>query len=288
MKNDSMIEMHNLNFSYTNKPFVKNINFTVTKGEIFGFLGPSGAGKSTLQKILTGLLPTYTGNASVMGVECRHHNSSFYERIGVDFEFPCVYEKLTARENLSYFSSLYDGNKRDIDELLCDVGLEGHADKRVSDFSKGMKSRLGFIRALVHDPDVLFLDEPTSGLDPNNSRIMKDLILKERDNGKTIIITTHNMDDATELCDRVAFIVNGEMKALDTPHSLIMAHGASKIKYTFTDPDGKELERVSALSAISEDKTFIQKISSNSLTSVHSSEPTLSDIFMEITGYELC
>lgn len=151
-----------------------------------------------------------------------------------------------------------------------------------------MKSRLGFIRALVHDPDVLFLDEPTSGLDPNNSRIMKDLILKERDNGKTIIITTHNMDDATELCDRVAFIVNGEMKALDTPHSLIMAHGASKIKYTFTGSDGKELERVSALSDISEDKTFIQKISSNSLTSVHSSEPTLSDIFMEITGYELC
>lgn len=244
-----MIEMHNVNFSYTSAPFLQNIDFFVKKGEIFGFLGPSGAGKSTLQKILTGLLSNYTGSAKVMNVECKHHDNHFYENIGVDFEFPSVYDKLTARENLSYFSSLYSGNKLDMDKLLRTVGLDTHADKKLSDYSKGMKSRLNFIKALLHDPDILFLDEPTSGLDPNNSKIMKDMILSEQKRGKTIILTTHNMLDATELCNRVAFIVSGEVKALDTPHNLIMSQGAAKI---------------------------------------HSSEPTLNDIFMEMTGYELC
>lgn len=284
----SMIEMRNVNFSYTTKPFIKNIDFEVAEGEIFGFLGPSGAGKSTLQKILTGLLTSYSGTAKVMGTECNHHNNNFYENIGVDFEFPCVYEKLTARENLEYFASLYDGSKRDIGELLQSVGLLNHADKRLSDYSKGMKSRLGFIKALVHDPKILFLDEPTSGLDPNNSRIMKDLILNEKRNGKTIILTTHNMEDATELCDRVAFIVDGEVKALDTPHNLIMQHGASKVRYTFIGEDRKEFEKENNLAKISEDTLLLKKIEQNEITSIHSSEPTLNDIFMEITGYELC
>ena len=282
------IEMKEVNFSYTKKPFIQNINFVVEKGEIFGFLGPSGAGKSTLQKILTGLITDYSGSASVMGVECRHHNSHFYENIGVDFEFPCVYDKLTARENLSYFSSLYSGKKRDIDILLKEVGLENHADKRLSDYSKGMKSRLGFIKALVHDPDILFLDEPTSGLDPNNSRLMKDMILKEKNFGKTIILTTHNMEDATELCDRVAFIINGEVKVLDTPHNLIMKHGASKVRYTYLDEQGKEQVKENTLSTIAKDQILLQKINENAITSIHSSEPTLNDIFIEITGYELC
>lgn len=223
-----------------------------------------------------------------MGTECRRHGNDFYENIGVDFEFPCVYDKLTARENLKYFSSLYSGRKRDIDELLKNVGLENDSNKRLSDYSKGMKSRLGFIKALVHDPEVLFLDEPTSGLDPNNSRIMKDMILNEKNKGRTIILTTHNMEDATELCDRVAFIVNGEIKALDTPHNLIMKHGASKVRYTFTDNTGKEQERVDNLNEISEDRVLADKLAQNEITSIHSSEPTLNDIFMEITGYELC
>lgn len=283
-----MIEMHHVNFSYTEKPFIKNIDFTVKKGEIFGFLGPSGAGKSTLQKILTGLLPTYQGSAVVAGVECKKHDHAFYEKIGVDFEFPSLYEKLTARENLKYFSSLYSGEKRDINQLLQQVGLDNHADKRISEYSKGMKSRLNFIKALIHDPEILFLDEPTSGLDPNNSRIMKDLILAEKAKGKTIILTTHNMADATELCDRVAFIVNGEIKALDTPHNLIMAHGAAKVSYTYVGEDGMEKRCESRLTEISEDMVLKEKLEKNLLTSIHSSEPTLNDIFMELTGYQLC
>ncbi len=212
-----MIKVKNVSFSYTKKPFVKDISFSVGGGEIFGFLGPSGAGKTTLQKILTGLISTYDGSAVVAGMECKRHNNSFYEKIGVDFEFSTLYEKLTARQNLQFFSSLYRNQPVSIDNLLEAVGLHNDADKKVSDYSKGMKSRLNFIKSLLHDPSILFLDEPTSGLDPTNSRLMKDMILEEKRKGKTIIITTHNMHDATELCDKVAFIVNGEIRAWDSP-----------------------------------------------------------------------
>ena len=282
----NVIEVKNLSFSYTRTPFLRDINFVVKKGEIFGFLGPSGAGKSTLQKVLTGLCTNYQGTAKILGTDSCKHGKNFYEKIGVDFEFPSLFEKLTARENLTYFASLYSGNKRDIDDLLKEVGLYEHADKKVSAFSKGMKSRLNFIKSLVHNPEVLFLDEPTSGLDPNNAKIMKDMIKKERDCGKTIIITTHNMQDATELCDRVVFIVDGQMKALDTPHNFIMQRGAVKVNYTYME-NGREEKRTSLLSKISEDDVLGKLLSENRVTSIHSLEPTLSDIFIEITGAQL-
>lgn len=280
-----MISVKNLSFSYTKKPFIENINFDVKQSEIFGFLGPSGAGKSTLQKILTGLLTNYTGSVTVDGTEVKKHDNSFYENIGVDFEFPSLYEKLTARENLKYFSSLYQKHKN-IDALLSSVGLFQDADKKVSDFSKGMKSRLNFIKSLLHDPGVLFLDEPTSGLDPSNARVMKDIILAEKAKGKTIILTTHNMYDATELCDRVAFIVDGNLKALDTPHNLIMSKGASRIEYTYST-DGKERKNQIPLDSISKDPVLPRLIANNQLLSIHSSEPTLNDIFVELTGRQL-
>lgn len=280
-----MIMVKNLSFSYTNKPFIENINFSVNRREIFGFLGPSGAGKSTLQKILTGLLTNYKGSVMVNGTETKNHNNSFYENIGVDFEFPSLYEKLTARENLKYFSSLYQ-KQGNIDSLLSSVGLSSDADKKVGDFSKGMKSRLNFIKSLLHNPDILFLDEPTSGLDPSNARLMKDIILGEKERGKTIILTTHNMYDATELCDRVAFIVDGKLKALDTPHNLIMSKGASKIEYTYS-VNGKEKKTHIPLNRISEDAELSRLIANNQLLSIHSSEPTLNDIFVELTGRQL-
>lgn len=286
MDNETMIEVKDLYFSYTKTPFLKNINFSVHKGEIFGFLGPSGAGKSTLQKVLTGLCRNYQGTARILDTDSNHLDNEFYENIGVDFEFPSLFEKLTARENLKYFASLYSGRKREIDELLKEVGLLEHADKKVSTFSKGMKSRLNFIKSLVHDPQILFLDEPTSGLDPNNAKIMKDMILKERNKGKTIIITTHNMLDATELCDRVVFIVDGQMKALDTPHNFIMQRGAARVTYSFVE-NGSEQVRTTMLTELSNDEVLKKLISENRITSIHSLEPTLSDIFIELTGAQL-
>jgi fluoroquinolone transport system ATP-binding protein len=280
-----MIIVRNLHFSYTKQPFIEDMSFDVKEGEILGFLGPSGAGKSTLQKILTGLLTNYKGSVKVNGIEVRNRDNSFYEDIGVDFEFPSLYEKLTARENLRFFASLY---KRSLnaDALLENVGLLRDADKCVSDFSKGMKSRLNFIKALIHDPKLLFLDEPTSGLDPSNARQMKDIILKLKKTGKTILLTTHNMYDANELCDRVAFIVDGSLRALDTPRNLIMAKGASMIQYTYFR-DGKETRREVATNRTGEDELLPKLLKENRLLSIHSSEPTLNDVFMEITGRRL-
>lgn len=280
-----MIQVNNLSFSYTKQPFISHMTFSVSPGEIFGFLGPSGAGKSTLQKVLTGMLTAYQGSAKVNGVECRKRTKRFYEDIGVDFEFSTMYEKLTARENLRFFASLYEKKPRPIDELLEMVGLERDGDKRVSQYSKGMKARLNFIRALLHDPALLCLDEPTNGLDPTNSRMMKDMILAQKARGKTILLTTHNMQDAAELCDRVAFIVGGRICALDSPHNLIMSKGAATVTYTWLE-DG-EHSASCPLDRLSADGKLKKLISENRLQSIHSSEPTLNDIFMEITGRTL-
>ena len=281
-----MITVQDLAFSYTKNPFVEDISFTVGKGEIFGLLGPSGAGKSTIQKILVGLIREYRGCVIVNGVESRKHTKAFYQNIGMDFEFPSFYEKLTAAQNLEFFGSLYSNPLRDQKALLKEVGLLDAADKKVSGFSKGMKSRLNFIKALLHNPDILFLDEPTSGLDPNNARIMKDMILKEREKGKSIILTTHNMADATELCDEVAFIVDGHIKAKDTPHNLIMSRGAAKVTYSYME-NGKEQTKSTLLSDTGSDEILHNLLKTNQLRSIHSSEPTLNDIFMEVTGRSL-
>lgn len=280
-----MIQVNHLSFSYTKQPFISDLSFFVSPGEIFGFLGPSGAGKSTLQKILIGTLTAYEGSAIVNGVECRERTKGFYEEIGVDFEFSTMYEKLTAKENLRFFASLYEKKTRPVEELLEMVGLGQDADKRVSDYSKGMKCRLNFIKALLHDPLLLCLDEPTSGLDPANSRMMKNMILAEKAKGKTILLTTHNMQDAAELCDRVAFVVDGKICALDSPHNLIMSKGATTVTYTWL-ADG-EHSASCPLEHLSSDGRLKRLIAENRLQSIHSSEPTLNDIFMDITGRTL-
>lgn len=281
-----MITTKDLAFSYTKEPFVREINFSVKSGEIFGFLGPSGAGKSTIQKVLIGMLPNYSGSVLVNGKEVKKHNNDFYEDIGVDFEYPSLYEKLTARQNLDFFASLYSGEKYSADELLSLVGLLRDADKKVSDFSKGMKSRLNFIKAMIHKPKILFLDEPTSGLDPSNVREMKDIILQQKAEGVTIILTTHNMEDAAELCDRVAFIVDGQIRTMDTPHALIMKKGAQTLNYTY-DENGEEKVRQCFLEETSNDKVLNDLIANNRLLTIHSKEPNLGDIFMEVTGRRL-
>jgi len=280
-----MLTVKNLSFSYSKNPFIENMDFHVDKGEVFGFLGPSGAGKTTLQKILTGLITTYKGSVKLGGIECREHDNRFYENIGVDFEYSTLYDKLTARQNLEFFSSLYEKKTRAIDNMLTEIGLQNDADKKVSDYSKGMKSRLNFLKALLHDPAILFLDEPTSGLDPTNSQLMKNMILQQKTKDKTIFLTTHNMTDATELCDRVAFIVNGNIKALDSPHNLIMRKGAAKVNYTYHN--GQERTGECLLSQMSKDSILVNLIRENRITSIHSSEPTLNDIFIEVTGRTL-
>ena len=202
----------------------------------------------------------------------RRRTNRFYERIGVDFEFPSLYGKLTARENLALFGSLYTGPVIPPEELLRMVGLEAEVDKKVDEYSKGMKTRLNFVKALAHRPRVLFLDEPTSGLDPVNARLLKDRIRGERDRGATVILTTHNMHDAAELCDRVAFIVDGTVRALDTPHNLIFAHGAARIRYAWLDQQGKEEVTTVEIDRTTSDGQLAALIAGNRLESIHSME----------------
>lgn len=283
-----VIDVTNVYLKYpsSKEDTIRAISFDVKQGEIFGFLGPSGAGKSTMQKILTGTLRDYRGSVRVFDIEMKHRTSSYYEDIGVDFEFPNFYGKFTAIENLKYFASLYASKTMEPTYLLEKVGLLGDADKKVSSYSKGMKMRLGFVRSLLHDPKLLFLDEPTSGLDPANARIVKDMILEQKKRGKTIILTTHNMHDAQELCDRVAFIVDGTVKALDSPHALRKSNASTNVEYNFLD-NGKERQNTCTLSDLFNAQDFQSALKKGTLTSIHSKEQTLEDIFISLTGREL-
>ena len=258
---------------------IRGIHFAVDRGEIFGFLGPSGAGKSTLQKVLTGTLRDYRGSVRVLDTEMRHRTSDYYERIGVDFEFPNFYGKFTAIENLRYFASLYARPTGDPLALLARVGLRQEADKKVARYSKGMKMRLGFVRALLQDPELLFLDEPTSGLDPANARILKEMIAEQRERGKTVLLTTHNLHDAEEICDRVAFIVDGA----GAPAALRRGGPGTQVEYRFT-AGGREVRQVCALAELGAAPAFQAALRAGTLTGIHSQEQTLEELFVALTG----
>ena len=279
-----MITVRQLDFSYDKQSeLIKGMSFDVNQGEIFGFLGPSGAGKSTLQKILSGILRNYKGSVSVLNTEVKYRKESFYEDIGVDFELPNLYGKFTGLENLLFFSSLYGRKSPNPMEYLERVGLSNDANKKVASYSKGMKMRLAFVRAILHQPSLLFLDEPTSGLDPAFSRILKDMILEQKKEGKTIILTTHNMHDAEELCDRVAFIVDGQIKALDRPHALRTRKKGVEVIYTYKEDDNESAGKA-MLSSLYQDSIFIKHLKAGTLTGIHSKESTLEDVFIELTG----
>ena len=206
--------------------------------EIFGFLGPSGAGKSTTQKLLIGPRRGHGGEATVWGKDPLAWGPDYYQRIGVWFELPNHYQKLTGLENLRFFASLYDGETADPIALLDAVGLADDANTRVGKYSKGMQMRLTFVRALLNDPELLFLDEPTSGLDPVNARKVKNIILELKARGRTVFLTTHDMATADELCDRVAFVVDGRIVALNTPAELKIARSERLVRVEYRGEGG--------------------------------------------------
>ncbi len=282
------IHVDTLRYTYAGArtPSVRDISFDVAPGEIFGFLGPSGAGKSTTQKLITGLLKGYAGEAQVLGTPVRDWRPDDYARIGVGFELPNHYLKLTARENLDYFRALYPGACLDPRELLAEVGLADDADTPVGAFSKGMRMRLNFCRALLHQPELLFLDEPTSGLDPVNGRRIKDLILARRAAGCTVFLTTHNMTDADELCDRVAFMVAGELPLIDAPRALKLRHGKRAVRVEY-GADGPGQARDFPLDGLGENEDFLALLRNESIQTIHSEETTLERIFIEVTGATL-
>ena len=283
-----MIEVRKLEFTYPGgqAKTLKGIDFKIQSGEIFGFLGPSGAGKSTTQKILIGLLKDYQGQVSVAGKEIRDWGRDYYEKVGVSFELPNLYGKLTGLENLTFVRSFYSGEIEDPMKLLKMVELDQHAHTKVSQYSKGMKMRLNFVRALLHQPEIIFLDEPTSGLDPVNAKNIKEIILQKKKEGRTIFLTTHNMAVADELCDQVAFIIDGEIKLIDSPEKLKLRYGKRRVRVEYEDGPANASKEY-ALENIGYNQEFIQLLREKPVRTLHTQEASLEDIFIETTGRRL-
>jgi fluoroquinolone transport system ATP-binding protein len=283
-----MISAKQLSYTYagTQSPAIRNLDFEIQPGEIFGFLGPSGAGKSTTQKILIRLLQGYSGEVNLLDQSLNQWGYELYERIGVSFELPNHYSKLTGFENLKYFGSLYANGFTDPGALLARVGLENDGPTLVSQYSKGMKNRLNVARSLLHNPELLFLDEPTAGLDPINSRRIRELIKEEQAQGKTIFLTTHDMSVAEELCDRVAFIVDGEISLIDSPAELKLRYGSPEVRVSYQDQQEIQYQDF-PMAGLAENKKFLNLLRKVEVRTLHSKEATLENIFIQVTGTSL-
>lgn len=280
-----MIKVENLYYSYTkdDKYAVKNVSFEVEDGEIFGFLGPSGAGKSTTQGILTGLLPLQKGNAIVAGYDMKNPERNMFNRIGVSFEQSNVYGKLTALENLEFYRRLFDVPTEEPVKLLRLAGLEHVANKQAVTFSKGMKHRLTFVRSMLNNPELWFLDEPTTGLDPAIADQIKNIIKEKNKQGTTVFLTTHNMFIADELCDRVGFIIDGELKLIDSPRNLKLQYGAKFVEIEYREQDQINTETLSLTKE--EDRLRLNDIiNKGNIEMMHTKEATLEEIFIQVTG----
>jgi ABC-2 type transport system ATP-binding protein len=277
------IEVEKLTRTFNSLKAVDNISFSVQSGEIFGFLGHNGAGKTTTIRMLSGqLLPT-SGQARVAGCDVITEQRRLKPLIGVVSEHQNLYERMSGRENLEFAARLYGQDLRLVNEALRQVGLLERAADNVRKYSNGMKQRLLIARALLHRPQVIFLDEPSRGLDPVVGREIRRLILDLSEQGVTIFLTTHYMEEADQLCDRVAFLSEGRIVALDTPNNLKVAHGQNLVKVTlnngqsfnigFDDPDaGKQLEKL---------------VNEGEVRTLHSAEATLEEVFIQIAGREL-
>jgi fluoroquinolone transport system ATP-binding protein len=282
-----MISVETLCYRYPGSAALalRDLSFTVQRGEIFGFLGPSGAGKSTTQKILIKLLSASSGRVYVAGRELSAWGRDFYEHIGVAFELPNHFSRLSAVENLRYFAALYRRPTREPRELLALLDLDDDADTPVGQFSKGMKMRLNLARALLHQPELLFLDEPTSGLDPRSAEQVKLLLRAQQAAGTTIFLTTHNMALAEELCDRVAFIAGGQLRAIDSPQAFKLRYGVPSVRVGYRC--GEQVEREFPLAGLGSNADFLALLRAHDPQTIHSQEASLDAVFLQLTGEQL-
>lgn len=282
-----MIKATSLSFTYPGAaaPTLDNLSFEIGAGEVYGLLGPSGAGKSTTQRILMGLLGGFAGEATLFGQPVQALGRALYERIGVSFELPTVYLRLTALENLRLFAALYEKQTRDPMEVLAEVDLADAANQRAEQFSKGMKMRLNLARSLLHDPELLFLDEPTTGQDPARARMTRDLVRSLKARGKTIFLTTHNMAEAEEICDRVGFLARGTIPVTGTPEELKRRYGQRVLEAAVDGPTG--IDRMSfPMDGLGQNKAFLDLLTAGKVVSMHTLEASLDDVFIKATRAE--
>ena len=277
-----------LSLSHVSKRFktelaLKDINMTLRQGEILGFLGPSGAGKTTTIKIITGQLRQTSGEARLLGTDSANIDESIYENIGVVSDSSGIYKKMTVWQNLAVFARIWKVPRERVEQVLDQVGLAEHKNKPAGKLSKGQTQRLVLARAVLHKPRVLFLDEPTSGLDPTTAVAIHRMLLELKEQGMAIFLTTHNMEEATKLCDRVALLHDGEIVEFGSPQEICLKYNRNK-KYHVLLAGGRELE-------LAQNPENIVKITrwmeGDEIMRIHSCEPTLETVFLEVTGKDL-
>lgn len=277
------IELKEICKTFNGKQVLNKVSLSVEEGEILGLLGPSGAGKTTILNILSGQLQQEEGTATLLGCDSTHLHDEIYQRIGLVLDTCGLYERLRVYDNLAMFAAINGVDKKEIPLVLESVGLQEALHKRVHTLSKGMKQRLVFARAILHHPKVLFLDEPTSGLDPATSQQIHHLILAMKKTGTTIFLTTHNMEEASKLCDHVALLNEGEIIEYGAPKALCEKYDQFNI-FSIKLKDGtmQKLPNVAASAA-----QLAQLCEKEKIVSIHSSEPSLETVFIALTGREL-
>lgn len=275
--NLEVISANSITKSFGDKKALSEIDFTIHKGEIFGFLGPSGSGKTTMINILTGQIKPDQGETYLLGKESQQLCSEDFEKIGIMSDQSGFYEKLSLEKNLFIYGKLYGVSQSKILELLKKVGLFEDRNKTADKLSTGMKQRMHLARALINNPKILFLDEPTSGLDPTTSKSIHKLLLELKNQGTTIFLTTHDMNEATLLCDYLVLLNKGKLVEQGKPKEIIQRYNINKrIRLTYEDFSERMVSFIE-----------FQQINLKSVLNVHSCEPTLEDIFIKLTGVKL-
>lgn len=273
-----VIKADNLCKSFGFFKAISSLTFEVNKGEILGFLGPSGSGKTTTINILTGQLTPDQGQSSILGKSSTNLNEEDLANIGLITENSGYYEKLSLYDNLLFFAKLYDVPQGDLDDLMKRVGLYDRRKTLAEKLSTGMKQRMLLVRAIINKPQVLFLDEPTSGLDPSTSQSIHELIKELQAEGTTIFLTTHDMHEATILCDKIVLLNKGQIVEAGTPSDLIQKYNTDKrVKITYQSGEENYLS-FSELGQVSQ---------TDDILTIHSCEPTLEDVFIQLTGGKL-
>ena len=273
----NMINVKNVTKKFNQKVALEEISFEVKKGEIFGFLGPSGSGKTTMIKILTGQLNADSGQTELLGKVSEKLTPADLEQIGLVSDTSGFYEKLSLYKNLQAYAKLYGKPNSRVDEVLKQVDLYDSKNLAAEKLSTGMKQRMFLARALINKPQVLFLDEPTSGLDPTTSKKIHELLLELKEAGTTIFLTTHDMNEATLLCDRLSLLNRGHLIEYGTPSSIIQKYNhEKKVQLTFPDETKTQI-------------TFeeLGQTDLAQVVAIHSCEPTLEEIFIQLTGEKL-
>ena len=273
-----VIKADNLCKSFGSFKAISSLTFEVNKGEILGFLGPSGSGKTTTINILTGQLTPDQGQSSILAKSSTNLNEEDLANIGLITENSGYYEKLSLYDNLLFFAKLYDVPQGDLDDLMKRVGLYDRRKTLAEKLSTGMKQRMLLVRAIINKPQVLFLDEPTSGLDPSTSQSIHELIKELQAEGTTIFLTTHDMHEATILCDKIVLLNKGQIVEAGTPSDLIQKYNTAKrVKITYQSGEENYLS-FSELGQVSQ---------TDDILTIHSCEPTLEDVFIQLTGGKL-